>query len=953
MSFITGTLVKARNREWVVLSDSTEDFLLLRPLGGTDLEKAGIDTALEKVEPAQFSLPQVELRGDFQSARMLRDAVRLRLESGAGPFRCFGKIAVEPRTYQLVPLLLALRQETVRLLIADDVGIGKTVEALLIARELLERGEIKRFCVLCPPHLAEQWQKEIKSKFHLDAKLVLSSTARALDKECGNRSVFDVFPFTIVSLDYIKSENRRDDFIRSCPEFIIVDEAHTCTINSTIGNRGKGRQQRHDVVSRLSKDLKRHMILVTATPHSGNEGGFLSLLQLLKEEFVNLPSELRGEENRKHRENLARHFVQRRRGDIKSYIDEETVFPVREDQEATYDLSPEYRKLFNRVLEYARERIDDAKKLSKVRQRVCWWAALAMLRTLASSPAAAIASFRSKGSLVNAETPEQVDALNIGLVLDDEPEDCSASEDTNPSSDSFEEDADPGRKKLLELARLAESLLGKNDPKLKKVIPIVRNLLKDEFNPILFCRYLATASYLSDELKKEFGKDVEVLCVTGELSPAEREERIFAITPGKKTILVCTDCLSEGINLQTHFNAVIHYDLAWTPTRHEQREGRVDRYGQPSAKVRCVLFYGINPIDGVVWEVLIRRHKEISRALGITISAPPANKSLMEALYESLIVRGQDVQGSKQTLLPFMTEEENKKTKEFLDAWETNAEQEKKRRTLFAHHALDPAEVASELQAARKALGLGADLKNFVRRALRAFSGSIIEKSEVWQLDFSGCPAGLRDLCCPTKLRDSTKLQEEFNVRFEANIKEGEAYLCRTSPIVQGLAGFVFQLALDPKADANEQSPAARSGVIHTKAVSKRTTLALCRFRFQIQVTQDESPKQLLAEEIHPIAWEGSAAKAVWLDTKQAEDLLNVSPDANTASDQSAHFLGLALADIQTLEDHLKQVSESLAKTLKEQHTRVRQVAKITGQKVVILPQGNPDILGLYVILPV
>ena len=85
----------------------------------------------------------------------------------------------------------------------------------------------------------------------------------------------------------------------------------------------------------------------------------------------------------------------------------------------------------------------------------------------------------------------------------------------------------------------------------------------------------------------------------------------------------------------------------------------------------------------------------------------------------------------------------------------------------------------------------------------------------------------------------------------------------------------------------------------------------------------------------------------------QAEDLLDVHPDANTASDQSAHFLGLALADIQTLEDHLKEVSKTLAKTLKEQHTRVRQVAKITGQKVEILPQGAPDILGIYVILPV
>ena len=95
----------------------------------------------------------------------------------AGPFRSFGRIAVEPRPYQLVPLLMALRLDPVRLLIADDVGIGKTIEACLIARELLDRGEVERLAVLCPPHLAEQWQRELREKFHIEAELVLPGTA--------------------------------------------------------------------------------------------------------------------------------------------------------------------------------------------------------------------------------------------------------------------------------------------------------------------------------------------------------------------------------------------------------------------------------------------------------------------------------------------------------------------------------------------------------------------------------------------------------------------------------------------------------------------------------------------------------------------------------------------------------------------------------------------------------
>src|SRR3954454_9183745 len=167
MSFAPGSLVATRGREWVVLPDSTEELLVLRPLGGTDDEIAGVLPALEEVKPAHFDLPDPDRIGDATSARMLRDALRLSSRAGAGPFRSFARIAVEPRPYQLVPLLMALRLDPVRLLIADDVGIGKTVEALLVARELWDQGEVRRMAVLCPPHLAEQWQGELRDKFHV------------------------------------------------------------------------------------------------------------------------------------------------------------------------------------------------------------------------------------------------------------------------------------------------------------------------------------------------------------------------------------------------------------------------------------------------------------------------------------------------------------------------------------------------------------------------------------------------------------------------------------------------------------------------------------------------------------------------------------------------------------------------------------------------------------------
>ncbi len=186
-----GTLVRARGREWVVLPESAGDLLVLRPLGGSDEEVTGIYLPLEPVEPARFSLPSPAHVGDHRSCRLLRDALRLGFRSSAGPFRSFGRIDVEPRPYQLVPLLMALRLDPVRLLIADDVGVGKTIEACLVARELLDRGEIRRLAVLCPPPLAEQWQAEL-ARFHVEAELVLPSTATQLERACAlNESLFE------------------------------------------------------------------------------------------------------------------------------------------------------------------------------------------------------------------------------------------------------------------------------------------------------------------------------------------------------------------------------------------------------------------------------------------------------------------------------------------------------------------------------------------------------------------------------------------------------------------------------------------------------------------------------------------------------------------------------------------------------------------------------------------
>ncbi len=255
LSFSPGALVKARDREWVVQPGSSDTLLRLRPLGGSEEDITTLIPGLEFAPPAPATFPEPDpsMPGNHTAAQLLRDALQLKLRSGAGPFRSFANIAVEPRAYQLVPLLMALRQSTVRLLIADDVGIGKTIEAGLIARELWDRGEINRFAVLCPPHLVEQWQAELSRHFHFQAAALTASSVGRLERNLPpGVSLFEHHPVVVVSLDYIKSERHCDHFLSIAPEFIIVDEAHSCAAS------GQGKQLRFALLQKLTEQADRH-----------------------------------------------------------------------------------------------------------------------------------------------------------------------------------------------------------------------------------------------------------------------------------------------------------------------------------------------------------------------------------------------------------------------------------------------------------------------------------------------------------------------------------------------------------------------------------------------------------------------------------------------------------------------------------------------------------------------
>ena len=205
----------------------------------------------------------------------------------------------------------------------------------------------------------------------------------------------------------------------------------------------------------------------------------------------------------------------------------------------------------------------------------------------------------------------------------------------------------------------ADALRGpKQDPKLRELIAEVQQLIASGFKPVVFCRYIATAHYIGEELKRALpAENAPVAAITGELTSEQREERVEAlgeVGEGVAPVLVATDCLSEGVNLQRYFDAVVHYDLTWNPTRHEQREGRADRFGQASPIVRTLMLYGEdNPVDGAVLRVILRKAEKIRTELGVAVPLPTDNNKVVDAIMQAVLLQGVGSSRAAQVSLDF------------------------------------------------------------------------------------------------------------------------------------------------------------------------------------------------------------------------------------------------------------------------------------------------------------
>ncbi|HZM04287.1 MAG TPA: helicase-related protein [Candidatus Saccharimonadales bacterium] len=947
-----GSIVQCRNREWVLLPSDQENLLFLRPLTGATDEIVAVHKGLtdlvgysfpeERVSSAKFPPPNSGDLSNVAGAHLLWQAARLTLREGATPLRSLGRVSIRPRTYQFVPLLMALRLDTVRMLIADDVGVGKTVEGLLIVREMLDRGEIKSLCVICPPYLCEQWQKELSEKFSLDAVIIRSGTVNQLERRIphGGGSVYSHYPFQVVSIDFVKGDRKRDNFIQHCPDFVIVDEAHGA---ASASGANANQQQRHALLKDLAASPTRHLVLLTATPHSGVPEAFRSLLALLRPEFAGYEITALTEPQRIE---LARHFVQRTRKDIEKDWEAEHCFPKRVPSDEHYRLSDNYGKLFQDTYEFCTELVRTGQSLDKRQQRVRYWAALALLRCVMSSPAAAIAALDRRDSAL-AQTEDEVDfSQNIFESSNEQTDD---SQPTPPVESAEQTLPESERRKLRELSRLAASIaLTPDDTKLAGCAKLVAGLLREGFYPIVWCRYIATADYVADGLQRALSRefaDVRVASITGMLSDDERRAKVAELTQEKRRVLVATDCLSEGINLQNAFNAALHYDLPWNPNRLEQREGRVDRYGQTLSKtVKTIRFFSPdNPVDGVVIRVLLNKAREIHQALGTHVPVPEESETVTQAVLKALFFRGRTVEEAMPQMELGL---EIPEVAALHRSWDLDAAREKENRTRFAQRALKPDEVRQELEATDAVLGDPDAVRLFVLNAAQRLGLQIApdRRQNVFRIIVS--PEARASL--PTAIAAALPIIKTgyWFVSFVSPTPEGAEYLGRNHRFVATLAQFLMEEALTKGAAAR----ASRCGAMRTRAVSRLTNLYLLRLRFLIE-QPDHTP--MLAEEVLVIGHSGTSDKPVWLAGDEVLTLLEKAhADANIGDVEKRELVSVALGGWEKLDSTIKQNITGRADTLAEAHRRIRQAVSMRVRGLTVKPQMPPDLLGLLVLQP-
>ena len=595
--------------------------------------------------------PFYSFDADPKQMRLCCEAIRIERGSLFDPFYAVHSSNIIPLPHQITAVYQEmLPRIPLRYLLADDPGAGKTIMAGLLIKELRARGDLNNCLIVAPGGLVSNWQSELQKKFSLDFKIL---TRDAIDMR-SKKNVFDDLPFCIARLDHLKPKNNRDNnddkrkplyaenvrlqemIAQSNFDLVIIDEAHKMSA-SRYGNEIRD-TARYALGKRLAEH-SRNLLLMTATPHNGNDDDFSLFMQLIDPDRFEIRHQGNSMPSKDDLSDVMRRLVKEKL--IK--FDGTPLFPARIAHTMAFELTGEELELYERVTDYVRSQFNRAENLAAQKRNNIGFALQVLQRRLASSPLAIYNTLKKRRQKLQdlyekcqwASSPsrslaDSFDDIDAPYQDDDDMSAIEAEDNAENAVESLStaidlDELDAEIQTLQDLEKRAEHLyISGSDCKWQQLSA----LLQGDDNPcnvfasretapklIVFTEHRDTLQYLSKKLEGLLGSPDAIVQIHGATRRDERDNIQDRFRQDKDVrILVATDAAGEGINLQSS-HIVINYDLPWNPNRIEQRFGRVHRIGQTKT---CYLYNLIagNTCEGNVYKRLLQKLDEESNRLG-------------------------------------------------------------------------------------------------------------------------------------------------------------------------------------------------------------------------------------------------------------------------------------------------------------------------------------------------
>lgn len=523
------------------------------------------------------------------------------------PFRS----GIEIEEYQLDPVARALSMPRVNLLIADDVGLGKTIETGLVAQELTLRHRVRSILVVCPSSIQRQWQEEMRDKFGMEFRIVDAELLKDLRRKRGiHANPWKHFPRLITSIDFLKRERPMRLFRETLPaageptyprkyDLLIVDEAHN------VAPSGRSHyavdSQRTQAIRTLAPHFE-HKLFLSATPHNGYRESFTALLELLDNQRFARNIE-------PNRQQLQAVMVRRLKSELEKRWDGSSRFAPREVRPLEVAYTQGERDAHQLLKRYTALCLKSAGDMPGGRMAAEFVLKL-LKKRLFSSPAAFVTTLEKHAASRRAAAPAKISTSGLLRQIelldedfdDDTAQETATEETVETASRGFGAIASDQSDLLRDLRAWAARAAETPDSKAKALVAWLEQTLKtggkwNQERVIIFTEYRATQKWLHDLLAAHgFAGNNRLLQIYGGMPLEDREQvkAAFQAHPDDAPvrILLATDAASEGLNLQNHCHRLIHFEVPWNPNRMEQRNGRVDRHGQKATQVDIFHFVG-------------------------------------------------------------------------------------------------------------------------------------------------------------------------------------------------------------------------------------------------------------------------------------------------------------------------------------------------------------------------